>query len=1105
MNRVLFGRIALLALLYFVLGHVSFLTTVAHSIVTPVFFIPEGVALAAAILFGPRVWPGIFMGQLALALSRGLALEPALAISAINSIEAVIAVLLLRRWGVGPVLSSFRDVSLLLLLIFLVLQPFSATLGIGVLWGFGVIPSASEAFPAWLNWWLGNAMGQSQITPLLLMAFSMSSAFWRALRKAALPLLLLLPAVWLEFSGQPTGGLSVALVIFVPLLFWIADRGGIAAVSLASSGIAMLAITLTGRGFGPFVVDGELRFLDMNVFILGLALTAQLFSMILQDRRKLHDRLVRVTAQVPGTVYQLRQLPDGSFNFPYVSEGVRALIRLTPEAVREDASKVFALVHPEDAMNFYASIKVSAQQQQPWRHRFRLHFPDGTERWLQGNALPQAEAHGGCLWHGFIADVTEEVIAEDKLRLSSSVFANSQEGIIITDAGGFITDVNPAFTRITGYAREEVLGRSPSMLSSGHQDADFFAQMWQSLHETGAWRGEVWNRNKAGEVYPELLSISEVKDGSGMISHYIGSFSDITNLKEREAQLDRIAHFDPLTGLPNRRLLGDRLQQALAHARRAGKIMAVCVLDLDNFKPINDSLGHAAGDAVLVEVARRLAISLRENDTVARVGGDEFVLLLQNLEWVEECDSILARILKSVVEPCTYEGKVVTVSASMGITLYPQDNSEADVLLRNADQAMYIAKQSGRNQYRLFDAEHDRLVRDYRKLLEDLAVALEKDQFILYYQPKVDMAFSRMVGAEALVRWRHPERGLLLPAEFLYVIEGSELEIPFGEWVLQSALQQAVVWQAQAVQVPVSVNLSVGYLLQTDFPEHLAAMLARYPTLSSQDLEIEILESSALQDIERITNIVKSCQKLGVRVALDDFGKGFSSLAYFKHLPVDILKIDQTFIQDMQNDPEDIAIVEGVIRIAEAFNRDVVAEGVETLEQGALLIYLGCRRAQGFAIARPMPPESLPQWAAEWTSDPGWLNVMGTSLAREDITLAIAESVHREWVNQLTYYLKSEVGELPPPPNGNTCRFGSWIEGHGRTRYQHLTAFNHLASLHQQLHDLGDELVAQHVLDPAAAFTQLESIHALGDQITDAIGALISELLIEETEIAFAE
>lgn len=808
------------------------------------------------------------------------------------------------------------------------------------------------------------------------------------------------------------------------------------------------------------------------------------------------ELLRQITAELPGMVFQFCLHADGRACFPYASEGIQTLLGMTADEVRTDAMPAFALVHPDDLDELWAAIKKSALTGRRWQQRFRLRHSAGQIRWLQGNATPRRTDQGDCFWHGFLTDVTPEVRAEEQLQLAASVFVNAQEGITITDAGGFITDVNPAFTRITGYSRDEVLGRSPKLLSSGHQDAAFYARMWDALRNSGAWRGEIWNRNKAGEVYPELLSVAVVKDVTGQVSHYISSFSDITHLKDREVHLDRLAHYDPLTSLPNRRLLDDRLRQAIAHTRRAGKIMAVAVFDLDHFKPINDEFGHAAGDMALVEVARRLRACVRENDTVARSGGDEFVLILQNLEWVEECDALLARILHDVTQPVDLgEGHRAQLSASIGLTLFPQDPVDPEKLLQHADQAMYQAKQAGRNRYQLFDAAHDRLVREHRRLIEDLALALEQGQFMLHYQPKVDMVAGRVMGVEALLRWRHPERGLLLPAEFLYAVMHSNIEIPLGEWVLETALQQASRWQADGLHLTVSINLAVGHLLHVDFPAQLAAALQRYPNVVPATIELEIIESSALADLDHAAVAIKACQTLGVRVALDDFGTGYSSLAYFKNLPVDVLKIDQTFIRDMNENAADLAIIEGVIKIAAAFGREVVAEGVETIEQGILLLHMGCRLAQGYAIARPMAAESLPHWLTSWSVEPSWQSMAGLDLQREDLLLVVAASLHRQWVGQLIACIEAEPGRLLPP-SAQTCRLGRWLTGVGQQRHAHLDEFRHAASLHAELHELAAQILSLHRSDPLAARRRIDEICLLRDQVIDAVDVVLAILVV---------
>lgn len=562
---------------------------------------------------------------------------------------------------------------------------------------------------------------------------------------------------------------------------------------------------------------------------------------------------------------------------------------------------------------------------------------------------------------------------EAEQRLAASVFAHTHDSVVITDSENRIIDANEAFSRITGYSREDVLGKNPSMLKSGRQSAEFYKAMWQSLNAHDHWSGELWNRNKKGEVFAALTSISVVRDDDGQIHHYIGLSADITPLKNHEYDLERIAHFDPLTGIPNRVLLADRLAQALAHTHRAGNHMAVCYLDLDGFKPVNDQYGHEAGDQLLIEISLRIRDCLRAGDTVARIGGDEFVLLLLDFNDSREYEAVLERMLCKVAEPFSIEDNLVCVSASVGLTLYPDDMASADTLLRHADQAMYVAKQRGKNRYHLFDQELDRIALIRGETLTQIEAALLNDQFVLYFQPKVNMRLGKVLGAEALIRWQHPERGLMSPAAFLPDIEGTELVIALGNWVLARALDHLQNWQDMGLNIVISINIAPRHLLHQDFVETLKAGFAAHPQLRPHCLELEILETAALEDIGRVTAVMKECQKLGVGFALDDFGTGYSSLTYLKALPADTLKIDQSFIRDILGDPEDLAIVAGIINLTAAFHRQVIAEGVETEEHGLLLLKLGCDNAQGYGIARPMPAEDLPGWIANWLPNQEWL------------------------------------------------------------------------------------------------------------------------------------
>jgi diguanylate cyclase (GGDEF)-like protein/PAS domain S-box-containing protein len=619
------------------------------------------------------------------------------------------------------------------------------------------------------------------------------------------------------------------------------------------------------------------------------------------------------------------------------------------------------------ADRYLAADKALFEQPGTQVYEAAVRAADGSERDVMFHKATFTRADGriGGLV-GVILDLTERKKTEDNLRLAASVFANSLEGIMITDAEARILDVNEGFTRITGYERAEVLGRNPRLLSAGREDAAFYADMWRTLGERGSWRGEIWNRRKSGEVYPQLLSVAEVRDDAGAVHRYVGVFSDISRLKEHEAELDRIAHFDPLTGVPNRRLLADRMNQDIFRARRTGRPMAFAYLDLDSFKPINDRLGHDAGDQLLVAVARVLQNVLRAGDTVARLGGDEFVLLLNDLDGADECTLILDRILAGLAQPIPIGDEMISISASIGVTVFPQDDADADTLLRHCDQAMYQAKEAGKNRYHLFDPDHDRLIRARHESLQRLAEALEQDEFVLHYQPKVDLTNRRVVGAEALLRWRHPQRGLLAPAEFLDTLAGTHLDVALGEWVIATVLRQIHAWRMAGLDLRVSANISAHHLQRPDFARKLQLALARHPGAIAGDLELEILESAAISDMEHASRTLEAGIAMGMHFSLDDFGTGYSSLTYFRRLPVETLKIDQTFVRDMLEDTEARGIVESVVRLAQAFNRGVIAEGVETEAHGQLLVQLGCRYGQGYGIAAPMPAHELPAWIVRW-------------------------------------------------------------------------------------------------------------------------------------------
>ncbi len=689
-------------------------------------------------------------------------------------------------------------------------------------------------------------------------------------------------------------------------------------------------------------------------------------------------------------------------------------------------------------------------------------------------------------------DLTESKRNEENLRLAANVFTHAHEGIIITDAEANIVDVNEAFTRITGFECTEVLGKNPRVLNSGQQDSVFYEAMWRKIAEDNYWQGEMWNRRKNGELYAEWLTISGIRDAQNCVTHYLAIFSDVTEQKEHQRYIEHIAHYDALTGLPNRVLLVDRLRQSMASALRHNQPLAVAYLDLDGFKAINDGHGHGVGDKLLAQIANRMKQAVRHSDTVARMGGDEFVAVLQDLDDITSSVPLVLRLLSAASLPVEIGELSLRVSASIGVTYFPQqDDVDADHLLRQADQAMYQAKQAGKNRYHVFDAEQDRSVRGHHERLTQLQDAMTRHEFKLYYQPKVNMRSGEVIGAEALIRWQDPQRGLLVPADFLGLIEGSPLSMELGEWVIDSALAQMKAWHALGLDIAISVNVGARQLQHKDFTSRLRKIMARYPEISPACIELEVLESNALEDLEQVSSVIETCREHGVNFALDDFGTGYSSLTYLKRLPAKTLKIDQSFVHDMLDDTEDLAIVEGVLSLADAFHRQVIAEGVETRAHGAMLLRLGCELAQGYAIARPMPADEMIEWVANWRPYPEWAAIR--QIRREDKHILYAAVEHRAWINAVVRRLQDKPGKTPYMDD-RECRLTKWLHAEAQSNLPLRDTLLSLADMLQTIHAQGVKLLnlkAQGQSEEALA--QLDELVKLSDSLLEQVWALSDE------------
>jgi len=588
----------------------------------------------------------------------------------------------------------------------------------------------------------------------------------------------------------------------------------------------------------------------------------------------------------------------------------------------------------------------------------QLRHRDGTLRWVQmtGQAADRRAPHAGSIW--YCTDVTERRKAQENLELAAAAFVNMTEGVMVTDTHNRIISVNPAFTAITGYSEAEALGRDPRFLSADRHDRVFWQNMWDAVTRRGSWRGEIWNRRKGGDVYPEWLTISVIRDADGRISRHVGVFSDITEQKSAQERIQHLAHHDALTGLPNRALLIDRLNQALHKAGRSTQQVAVLFLDLDHFKTINDSLGHPVGDGLLCEVADRLRTCVRASDTVARLGGDEFVVVLSELEGLEATARVVAHLTDAIARPMTIEGHLLQVTPSIGVSLFPRDGRDVSSLLKNADNAMYHAKSAGRATYRFFSEEMDARAHERFRIEADLRRALVNDEFVLHYQTQVDALTGRVTGVEALIRWQHPDRGLLSPATFLPVAEDSGLIVPLGDWILKTACQQARAWKDAGHRVRVAVNLSAKQFNQGGLLESVARVLGDLE-MPPQCLELELTESLLVEPTEQTLAVLVGLNTMGVRLSVDDFGTGYSSLSYLKRFPLNQIKVDKSFVQGLTVDSSDRAIVEAVVALARALGLATIAEGVETATQADILRQIGCDTLQGYFFCRPAPAADI--------------------------------------------------------------------------------------------------------------------------------------------------
>ncbi|MDE2397798.1 MAG: EAL domain-containing protein [Burkholderiales bacterium] len=932
-----------------------------------------GVALAAVLRWGPSNAWGAAAGTLLALLT--LAIPPLTACIAAATVGAgvAVAVQLLRSAGFDARVDRARDVRWLVAAVGGVIGPLAALVdGVGApRWATPpfAAPLAS-AFSTWCVVVVGTLLAAFPLLAIdrrLLHALQPASKLATGLvlfgAALALGLLLAVPAV----TAAPGAHLLILLAPVIVIALTLRVGSPLAAVALA-----LIVLPACGAAAGGHAGWGQGLAMSTEVGTWAgclLALLLVVHAAAVEAAWRSHRWEWALDGSSLGVAEWHLQRREG-----FASAAWRALAH--HDAARWGPEAWWPQIHPDDLPLIESALgQLAGGGSGRQRVELRMRH-DGGWRWLETTLLVVERGADGLPARllATLANVDERHEALERQRLSASLFQHLHEGLLVSDADMRVLDANPAYSQILGVGREELLGTVPSLLRPAPADPiarQQRAAMWASLRDQGSWRGELLERRRNGETCTLQATISTVLGPNQAVRYHVLVISDITEQRVQRERLERQAHFDELTRLPNRVQLSILLAEAMRAADRDGFLLVVCYLDLDRFKPVNDRFGHAAGDRLLAELAGRLRSALRRRDTwadsAARLGGDEFVLLLR-AGTVEEARLAVERVLRVVSQPYVIDPAFdpLQITASMGATVYPIDRSDADTLLRHADHAMYGAKQSGRNGYLLFDPEQRRRTEERVMAIGRVQEALDQGEFVLFYQPKVDMRSGRVLGFEALLRWEHPQQGLIAPQQFLPLIENTGLSARVGDWVFGQALEHLSQWRRNGMDISVSVNVAARHLQEPDFAQRLAELLARHDEALAPFLELEMLETAAHADIEATSALMARCRALGVRFALDDFGTGYSTLTYLKRLPVDVLKIDRSFVHHMLDDNQDRAIVEGVIGLARTFGCTVVAEGVESPAQARTLLDLGCDIGQGTGIAAPMPVSLVAGWVRDY-------------------------------------------------------------------------------------------------------------------------------------------
>ncbi len=717
------------------------------------------------------------------------------------------------------------------------------------------------------------------------------------------------------------------------------------------------------NGHDTLEKDDLARYLLPSIILILVISLSYSIHRIKISKFALHTREDRMRHALDGTNSGLWDwnIED---NILFLSRRFETMLGYAPGEIGNSILHLKEYIHPKD----FTLVRMKLQEHLKGEsaifeseHRFKHKNGDWIWVYGRGKIVNRDATNKPTRMVGTQTDISERKKAEEQLRQTALVFETIAEAVIICDENNRIISVNQSFSDITGYTKDEVIGADPRILQSGKHDADFYNKMWGSIINSGAWQGEIWNRKKDGEIYPEWLSIATIRGPYGNIDRYIAVFSDITKRKEDEELIRYQANYDALTELPNRHLLLDRLGFELQRAKRENTLVALMFIDLDRFKPINDTYGHMVGDQLLWEVSKRLTNHVRESDMVARLGGDEFTIILPNIADISEVEHMTSRILNEIDHPFDLNGRELFISASIGITIYPDDGTDISTLMTNADNAMYRAKDDGRNTFCFYTAEMNDHAKEMLRIENDLHHAIQKNELVPYFQPILDICTGEVVAAEVLLRWRHPELGIIMPESFIPITEAAGLIVHIGKWLLEVVCCQVMRWRSQGINLQrICVNISGRQL--RDSLQYIIENALKSSGLEPECLELEVIETALLEENKHNVNILNNLYEMGIRLSIDDFGTGYSSLSYLKKYPFDVLKINRSFISGLPNNKDDSTLVNTMISMAHELDLEIVAEGVETQKQFDYLLNQGCNMAQGFYFTKPIPANKFEKW-----------------------------------------------------------------------------------------------------------------------------------------------